>query len=343
MFKLSSIDLGFLYTKGIVNNKSLIFKSVVGSGKELEFRDMDFSEDDGSDFIICNSKDSSQFVSDLAIAQSDSIIHSLKPKRFDSMAVRTLLTTAFALGFGNGAHSTHVVSGLPVSHYSKFKDDISLLFMGEDGKGQFHEYSVINGDQNISGVVSTVAGLFLPQPFGAFADEILGDDGSIIDKKLASGTTAIIDIGFGTTDVYVVNALSPIEKLIFSTTTAMNHAYSLIAGKIYEKFSTLPPFYIIEEVVKTSHYERAGKKYPMKGVIEWAYSTTSEQLVGEIHNKWKSSVHEVNNVIVPGGGGLALSPYLLPEFENSRLAKRGQLAVVNGYNKWGIRTWKDRL
>lgn len=336
--KLCAIDLGFLYTKAIINHKPIIIKSVVGDSKPLNFKDLDMGlEKEEKDHISSKVDGMEYFVSDLAIDQSDTVLHSLKANRFDSNATKILLSTVFGLGLGQGGHFTYIVSGLPVSHYAKFKDDIKTLFMGE---GQaHHQFSVRDGEVVLRGTVKTLEGRFIPQPFGALLDRVLSDKGDIEDKDLAKKTVAVIDPGFGTTDVYVTKALSPVEKLTFSTQTAMNHAYRIIANKIEENFNVTLPLHQIELVVRKGEFRKSGKSYDMKPVIQWALSATAEQLVSEIFNKWKT-IHEIDHIILAGGGGIALSPFIMKEFDNISLNPDSQWSIVRGYEKWGKRTWK---
>lgn len=333
---IAVIDLGFLYLQGIVNDNMVMMKSVVGEGKKLRFRDLDMSSKDNTDDVVVRMEGAEYFVSDLAINQSDSVVHSLKANRFDTLSTQVLLNATLGMAYGSGNHLAYFVSGLPVSHYSEYKQNIKDLFMKDK-----HEYDiVINGTDHIRGSVTPVDGRFIPQPFGAGMDRILDTSGNIENRDLATKTMAIIDIGFGTTDIYVMNSLSPIERLTFSTPTAMNHAYKLIADKIEENFGVSYPLYKLEQIVRNRKFHKNGKEYDMTAVVQWAYSSTANQLLSEIVNKWKN-MHEIDEIFLAGGGGIALAPFILPEFENIELILDSQWAVVRGYHKWAKRTWKN--
>jgi len=352
--KLSAIDLGFLYTKAIVNHRSLIVKSIVGDGKSLDFKDLDMVSDEDKrkkDYISSRAHGQEYFVSDLAIDQSDATYHSLKSDRFDSKAISVLVKTALGIGLGSGAHTTYVVSGLPASHYAKFKDNIKTLFMGQGQ--ETHSFSVnyervmgfdsmtVNTKSVLSaGTVRTVEGRFLPQPHGAAMERLLAKDGTISDKVLAGKTLAVVDPGFGTSDIYVISALSPVQKYTFSTGVAMNTAYTMISNKVAEKFNISLPLYAVESIVRTGKFIKNGQEHDMTAVIQWAYRATAQQLADEIHNHWKNT-HEIDHIIVAGGGGAALYQYLVPEFPAIELIPNSQWAIVRGYEKWGRRTWKD--
>lgn len=325
-------DLGFLYVKSIMNQLPVKMKSVVGEGKKLQFRDMnihDQCEDDYS--CILDSKE--YFVSDLAIKQSDSVIHSLKPDRFDSDSARVLLNCALGLGYRGQSAATRFVTGLPVTHYTNYKEDLHALLMEE------HSYDIcIDGKETYKGVINPIDTLIVPQPFGAAMDLLLDDTGKIIDKKLASKTIAIIDIGFGTSDIYVMEALDTIERMTFSSNTAVNHSYSLIADRLQDKFEVLYPLYKIEGVVKSGKIRKYGKSYSMAKTTNWALNSSAKQLVSEIYNKWRTS-QDIDQIYVTGGGGAAMFEYLEPEFPNISLLPNSQWSVANGCGKWGIRNY----
>lgn len=327
-------DLGFLYVKSIVNGTEIKVKSVVGEGKKLQFRDMNMNsyEDDYS----CILQGKEYFISDLAIKQSDSVLHSLKPDRFDSDSARVLLNSALGLGYKGQSTATRFVTGLPVSHYSNYKNALYDLMMEE------HDYEICSrGSQIYKGVISPIDTIIVPQPFGAAMDLLLDNEGNIVDKKLASKTIAIIDIGFGTSDIYVMESLSTTERMTFSSNTAVNHSYSLIANKLQDKFDVLYPLYKIEDVVQAGKLKKYGKTYSTAKISQWAFNSTAKQLVSEIYNKWRNC-QDIDLIYVTGGGGAAMYEYMEPEFPNISLLPDSQWSVARGCHKWGVRTFSRR-
>jgi len=341
MMNLSAIDLGFLYTKSIVNGRKHIMKSVVGHGKKLRFRDLDMGNKDKDDIIFYKATDkmSSSFVSDLAIDQSDVIMHSLQDKRFNSEVTDVLARTALAKGFGHGSFETKLISGLPVSHYDMYKEDITKMFLGTTKTGKVHPYHVeFDRQRGIQGEVFVDEGKFIPQPFGALLDFLLDEDGNFRDKSIAGKTIAVIDPGFGTTDVYVVDAMSPVEKHTFSIKVAMNYAYQIIADRVEEELGKTIPLYEVEAIVRTGEFRKGGKRLDMKPLIKYAFDATSEKMMADILNKWKDGVHDIEMVLVAGGGGANLFEGI-KEHIDAELLPDPQWAVVNGYYKWGVRTY----
>lgn len=344
---LLSEDIGYLYNKSVANGVPHIYKSIVGTGRSLSLSDLNMNHNSSEDYIVCKFDDESYFVSDLATKESDTIFYSLKEDRFQELAVDVITRCSMGIGLGAGFHECYVVSGLPLQQYKKFKGNISNLFMPESTT--VHEYEIsyrlkdgMSDLKTIKGGVRVLDARFIPQPFGALLNEVLDDSGKITNRSLAKQTVAVIDIGFGTADIYVSSALEPVEKLSFSSKTAMNSAYKLIAGKILDTWEVDEPLYKIENVVTTGFYKRLGKSYDMSKVIEWAMSSVADTLTSEIFTKWRTS-SSIDSFLLAGGGGLRLNQYISKEFDNINICKDGQWAISKGYSKWGKRTWKDTL
>ncbi|WJJ55372.1 hypothetical protein QB910_000128 [Dabrowskivirus KKP3916] len=348
MKSLVSIDLGFSFCKAIINGKAYIIKSVVGDSKQLRFEDLRMSRSEG-DHIITDMRGRKYFVSDLAVTQSKVQQHSLKANRFDSTATKVLLHTLFGMGLGSGEFEGYAVSGLPVSHYTEFKDDIRKLFQGTPVNGKTsssimkHSYSVYANGEDLQGDFTCLDSRYIPQPFGALLDVMLDDNGNWKRKELGNKMVAVIDIGFGTSDIYVTDSLEASDGMSFSSPVAMNTVYALIAQEIEERgggdFSLA--LHRIEENVRKGSISIRGKEFDLKPVIKYAHETVAAQLIGEIHNKWNNEEWRIDNVFIAGGGGRALHKYIEPEFANTELIEDSQWAVVRGYNKWGKRTWHD--
>jgi plasmid segregation protein ParM len=332
---ISAVDIGFKNVKGIINGKKVLMKSVVGDAKTLRFEDLNMGTK-SADHLKSKVGSKEYFVSDLAIEQSDTVYYSLNDDRFNSESTDVLVKTAFGLGFGNESTQTAVVSGLPASHYVVYKKDIETLFLGS------HRYAVMDNRKLLKGSVKVTEGKFIPQPFGALLDRLLDESGRVSDKQLIGKTVAVIDIGFGTTDVFVASMLNTIERLTFSTKTAINHSHNYISNKIEENFGILLPLYSIEKIVETQEFRNKGKSYDMTQLIQKAYYNTSSQLIAEITNKWKT-IHEIDHILLAGGGGIALAKQILPHFENIELLEDAQWAIVNGYYKWGVRHFAEAV
>jgi plasmid segregation protein ParM len=331
---IHAVDLGFMYTKAIINGKRFIIKSVVGDSKSQKFGDLDTYMKAGEDNIQVRIGSENYFVSDLAINQSDIIHHSLKGDRFNSEATEIILKGLLGASQLVGNNEI-IISGLPVSHYTKFKSNIHKLFL--DNNGKTHNYDAMVDNKPSKGYVKFSKGKFVPQPYGVLLDKLLDEKGQIKDKILANKTIAVIDIGFGTTDIYVAEALRPIDKLSFSLPRAMNTAYRLIGDKIEEKFGVSLQLHVLEKIAREGVLKSQGKLHPVDKLVEWAYQNLAKQLATEISNKWGTSLFDIDEIVLAGGGGIALNKWVIPEFDNIELLEDSQWAVVNGYSKWGIR------
>lgn len=335
---VTSVDLGYMYTKGIINGKPIMIKSVVGVGKDRKLKEFNksvtdsFALDNKHDDIEYRDAQGVHFVSDLAITQSRIVKHSLTSDRFDSEVTKVLLGTILGLGMNSGAKETNFVSGLPVSHFDQYKEAIKSLFL--DTK---YEYSIESSGVRMNGSVKGRKGLFVPQPFGALMDRILDDKGEIADTNLAKSRVAVVDIGFGTTDIYVCEVFNNIEHLTTSFSVAMNSVNQVVSDSILDHTGVNFPLYKAEHIVQSRVLKSGTKVYDMSPTIDWAYENVAYDITNRLHNFWKDEIKFLDKIIFAGGGGASLYPHMKDHFPNTELSESGQFAVARGYNKWGIR------
>ena len=310
------VDLGFMYTKAIAGD-SFKIKSVVGGQRSLAFNKMTLS---GANKPVSVKVDGDMFfVSDLALQQSESIYYSLKPDRFSSITTKVLLHAILSMAYPNRETTVRVVSGLPVSHYELYREQLKQLVLGE------HRIEVYHGTDRLSSLITVPHGKFLPQPIGTLFNKVLDDQGGIKEGKLINRVIGVIDIGFGTTDMLVTESLTPVERLTFSTNTAVNHICRLISSKLHEQFGVV----------------QKGKSHDITNVIKWALVSTAEQLLGEIQVKWVND-WEIDHVVFTGGGSILLYPIMSPNFHSHELMGDSQWSNVRGYIKWGKRSWRNK-
>ena len=163
-------------------------------------------------------------------------------------------------------------------------------------------------------------------------------NGTLIDESLAASKVGMIDIGFRTTDYIVVDNLENIDRLSGSSNTALSTAYFIIADMLKEEFKITKPIYQLDEIVRNGVIRISGKAYNLDEIKKHAFSMVAEKLVTEINGLWINK-WELDMVFISGGGGMAISEYLLPAFENALLVKEAQFANVYGFRKLAQRLY----
>jgi plasmid segregation protein ParM len=333
MEKNIGVDLGYGFVKVSDGKKDKIFPSVVGQARTLRYSTEENTDQNfikNMDVIV---DDREYFVGELANRQSDIVLFSLDENRMDEQISKILLITSLSLLSESKSTNFNTVTGLPVGFYTETKQTITQRFKGR------HSIVLRKNQKNESEQTLTVNEVkVLPQPFGSLFDLILDQNGTLIDENLAASKVGIIDIGFRTTDFIVVDNLENIDRLSSSSNTALSTAYFNIAEMLREEFKITKPIYQLDEIVRNGIIRISGKSYNLDEIKKHAFSMVAEKLITEINSLWTNK-WELDMVFISGGGGMAISEFLLPAFENAVLVKEAQFANVYGFRKLAQRLY----
>ncbi|KJS85707.1 MAG: hypothetical protein JM58_07870 [Peptococcaceae bacterium BICA1-8] len=319
------IDLGYGYVKVTDGQMAHVFPSTVGIGQKIRFKSLLTSFSKPTDNLAITVDNKKYFVGELAIKQSEVVSRSLGRNRIEDTSAKILLLAALALYADKEDQSFNVITGLPVDYYSNFRDDWSELMLG------MHAVKIDNGQQEKSKIIKIEKLQIIPQPFGTLYDKILNDEGEIKDETFGELKLGIVDIGFKTSDFAVADSLEFIDKLSSSTDIAMSTAFNILTEKFREKYLINKESYQLDKVVETGILRVAGESINVEEHINEAFSIVTNKIATEINSIWEK--RDLDRIILTGGGGEAISKYLLPKFGNMELIKGAQFANVRGYQK----------
>ena len=335
------IDLGYGFTKivaqenGEINHYKL--PSVVGEYRDLDYKmDIAKDEDDLSNIVV-NVDGEKYFVGDIANRQSDIVYFSLNEDKFDERSTMIMMKAGLALatlGSESSSSSVNVVTGLPVAFYSKHKDKVTSKMKDNHGLSISKDAADTFQTKNID--VQNVR--VVPQPFGTMFNEILDENGELVNEELAKKDIGIVDIGFKTSDITVARSLEYIDNQSMSTTTSMSTAFKIIQDKLMEEFGVTKPIYKLDEIVRKGSINIKGKSYNIENIKDYAYRVVAEKIVGEVTNLW-TNIWERDQIILTGGGGHQLGEYIKKRLDNCELAETPQEANTFGYLKLAKRLW----
>ncbi|PEJ57373.1 hypothetical protein CN692_13245 [Bacillus sp. AFS002410] len=312
--KLVKLDLGYGYTKGACEKQSIKFQSVIGEGKELF--EGQFKEGD----LIYDNK---YFIGDLAVRQSDVCYFSKRENKAE--AVTTEILAKAALGVLNPHSDSLLVTGLPVDFYFQQKEHFSnfLLKLNEAST-----YEINLFDQSIVAKPFIHQFKIVPQPLGSAMDYLLDDKGNIAVPE-AKQRILIVDIGFYTLDMLILNAMEIDKKSYSSNELGVSVAYRYLQKLIRNSFKQSPQLYELDKIVLSGVYE--GKD--IGPLIRKAFDILSTQINEEI----ESLNMNFQKIILTGGAANFLN-VLLP---NTITLPNPQFGNVRGYGKIGRRVWKE--
>jgi plasmid segregation protein ParM len=334
--QILGIDLGFGFTKATNGQRSLVVKSVIGEAEEqFGGRVSDAPRDE--DHLHLELEDRSVFVGDLAERQSSLRSFTLDQERFIAESAKPL-TLAAASVLVEPGEPVRLVTGLPISTYRRSGEDLARLLRGR------HSYTAIDAAGGRRRVVLEIGEVHvMPQPFGSLYDLIMDDAGEIGDRGgLLQEKVGIIDVGFQTSDFTVSDRTSFLERASGSTESGIARAFAVIGAKLREKSGVSVELYRLYDGVQQGRIKIRGNTYELNRLIEHVFGQLATDLASEANRLWGDE-WDMDSIVITGGGGAVLAPYLAPLLRGNVLpvdaSKDARMNNVRGFHKYGRHLW----
>ena len=184
----------------------------------------------------------------------------------------------------------------------------------------------------------------IPQPFGSMYDMVLDDAGKVGDRQLLQQKIGIVDIGFQTSDLTVSDRGTFLERASQSTETGVGRAFATIAGKIREKSGVTVELYRLYEAMEEGRIKIRGDSFDLSRLIEHVLTQLATDIASDANRLWADE-WDMDAIVITGGGGAVLAPYLAPLLSGRVLRSTGRDARLNnvrGFLKFGVQTWGSR-
>lgn len=329
------LDIGFGFTKVANGRKSLVFKSVFGEATDLQFNEQVVSVPD-DEHLHVEIDGSAFFVGELAEQQSKMRYFTLDQGQFVSRFARTLALAALARVVERNV-PVKLVTGLPVGHYTRYKDELARLLQGR------HEVVLVDAKGNREETVVAIQQVrVIPQPFGSMFNRMLNDTGEAAEARLAREKIGIIDIGFRTADYVIAASKNYLGRGSRTTDSGISQAFSTIAARLHERSGVDVELYRLYRGIDEGSIKIRGKSYDLKKITEQVFGQLAADVANEVNQLWTDD-WDMDAMLITGGGGRALAPYLQPLLNGHVLPDSGEgdarLSNVNGYRKYASYLW----
>lgn len=247
--------------------------------------------------------------------------------RYKSNEFRVSTIIAAAQHAQNGQQYV-IATGLPANHYkidSVHKNVVDAL------TGNHTVF--INGEEVTFTVVDV--DIYL-QPIGALISTIYKLDGSYRNNDYKEGRKVIIDIGWGSTDVAVIDGMKLVDKIPVSK--SMEDAYKIVDTFLRKDNDALKPgqftkFDLEKQLRDGNVFKYGGFSYNATNAKKVGFNDTAGAIMREV-KAGVPSLDRYEMVLFTGGGVESLSSYLTNYLEEGANAKKDpnpQRSIVNGY------------
>lgn len=349
-----SVDVGYGFVKAISSSgNKILFPSVVGSGRErglANFIDQNTSSD-GLDLSELHIKiDGKHFyVGDMAIRDSNDATRVFEKERYNHEYSKILMNVAIQLVTKPETTEVVLFTGLPLDYFrtqhqnfkSKLLEDTSTIewVSGLNVKGKNRKIKIRD------------VGVF-PQGMSAVWATLMNHDGKTFRKDMMEegNQIGIIDIGFRTTDVCVVEmkeggAFVPLLQFSETIDQGVVNLYENIKIAYQNRTggSDLSENKI-NRILKRHSITYQGKKIELKDEVEGAFQAVVNSINDRINKLWKEEADTFDYIFVVGGGGTLFLDYLQKNFNNRLLSiVSGQFANAVGYYRVGKLMYQDTI
>jgi len=330
MYKIA-VDLGYGYTKGInENEKTIIFPSIVGPGKNRELAGALGAINTGIDKIHVEIDGTEYFVGELAIEESSQVsIGTLDENKINHTHTKVLLATASALLVPQGYKGIHLTTGLPLNDFVTQRHEFEKMLRTYESKIKFISGPLIGRTQYIKFSSVTI----FPQAAGAIYSEKL-----LKEISNSDGLTAVVDVGHKTTDFIVFRIKNGALDLRADLSRTLDMGMSNVLSSLQNEFSnqtgkrlSYSKVFMLFEKQKVKY---AGQELDFSDFIQDAKRQVAKYIIDGIKNVWQDELPFVEKVYLAGGASQAMWHYLKELHPGTILVEDAQFANAKGFLKY---------
>ena len=184
----------------------------------------------------------------------------------------------------------------------------------------------------------------LPQPMGSIVNLLMNDNGKIGNPDLAKQKIGVIDIGFRTTDLAILDRLRYINRGSKTIDMGIAKGFGVIANKLREKSSVNVELYRLYRAAETGTITMRGHGFSFPKIRDQVYSQLATSIADEIDRLWAND-WDIESIFLSGGGSRELAGFLEPLIVGNVIPidpdQDSRLNNVKGYLKYGRYIWGE--
>jgi len=323
-----SVDVGYGFTKAMnEEGKTAIFPSLVARNPKASFgfnnikEDYEislFEEDSEKAFFVGNS------------AMTAGAVRQWEEEASKNRNLHVLIATSIAQLTPAKVELVDIVVGLPMVFYQDQRKDLEKAL---ESKKLVYQ---LEGSKKQSVTINSV--FVFPQGAGAYYSTIYDIQGKVRNIDFTTKPIAIIDIGYRTTDYLFmtksIKGIIPRQDMSGSIVdVGMNVAHKEIQGVLKNRVRKEVPIVEIEKALFWSggQFINKGITIDLKTMQKQSYEELAQKIVAELKQKWGDDINRLAAIVVAGGGGDALYPYIVKELPAVIKAENPEFANAYGY------------
>lgn len=342
MDAIIGIDIGFGFTKATNGKDFRVFKSIYGEAIDFQFKESLLNPKAQQDeHLQVDVDNTSYFIGELAERQSSNRQFTLDQTQFIASSTKILALAAITQFMTSDKQSFKIVVGLPIGHYREYKTELADMLR------QSHHVVTTNSKGTRKEIVIGITDVkVIPQPIGSVMDRLLNDSGKGSEQRFADEKIGIIDIGFRTSDYTISDKARYSERGSLTTQNGISKAFEVIANKLKDNCGINVELYRLFDAVETGSIKIRGKGYDLRKITQIAFQQLAANIASDANRLWNDD-WDMDAIMITGGGGSVLAPYLQPLLEGVIVPIEQDLDYrlhnVRGYLKYGHNMWSKPI
>jgi len=342
MDAIIGIDIGFGFTKATNGKDFRVFKSIYGEAIDFQFKESLLNPKAQQDeHLQVDVDNTSYFIGELAERQSSNRQFTLDQTQFIASSTKILALAAITQFMTSDKQSFKIVVGLPIGHYREYKTELADMLR------QSHHVVTTNSKGTRKEIVIGITDVkVIPQPIGSVMDRLLNDSGKGAEQRFADEKIGIIDIGFRTSDYTISDKARYSERGSLTTQNGISKAFEVIANKLKDNCGINVELYRLFDAVETGSIKIRGKGYDLRKITQIAFQQLAANIASDANRLWNDD-WDMDAIMITGGGGSVLAPYLQPLLEGVIVPIEQDLDYrlhnVRGYLKYGHNMWSKPI
>ena len=319
-----SIDIGYGYTKGVgPEGLHFSFPSVIGTAEDIRFT---------TDLIRGGEERPVKygnwrfFYGEQAVLQSRVQSTIFDRSRVHDHTYKMLFIAALVelAKLMPDAKSVKVITGLPV----EFFGDRAKVVKSFEGV-----YRITAGRVMKCAVESVVV---TPQPFGSLFQELLNEQGKIVNGNIERGRVGIIDVGTYTTDFVVSDELRYVQRLSGSVRIGWSKVISQVQQALGDLYMLELMPHEVDRAVQAGEVRVRGEPVALESLIVPAVTDIQTAIIARARDLWGAGTH-LDVILISGGGGPHLYDVIHGVYPHARLLSNAFWANAEGLYRFGQR------
>jgi plasmid segregation protein ParM len=325
--KIIGLDVGYGFTKVTDGDGGYSFPSVLGDGHKNFIFSTKTEKGLLPNNLLVNIDNQDFFLGRSAIRHSKYAFRDLSLLRNNSKDFEVLFYGALSFFADGGINKFKIVTGLPVERMhltDYFKNTIKekkYLTVYKDGKPTEVEIQISQLE-------------IVPQPLGTYWNYYYNETNK---EPSLDETVGVIDIGFKTTDIATIEHGEYIHQKSKTFSLGLSAAYEDISKNILIEFGLEKESHSLDDVIIKKELKVDGQAKDISKMLNCAFQKLANNILIEINSYWKTT--EYDRLLITGGGGEALHPFILPEFPQAKLVTDSSIANCKGFYAWANHLW----